>query len=138
MRQLIRTELHQPARCERYGRKAKHGRVPAAVRNIKHIDQPAIYFIREDNRSDKFLDIRMLGFCNGQACRDIVARMNGKTADISVIKVEVAGSGTICKSSHLRCCFPMGAYDRRRTVDGERDFAADADWLLVPRTHATA
>ena len=64
--------------------------------------------------------------------------MNGKTADIRVIKIEVAGRGTVGKGSHLRCCFPMGAYDRRRTLDGKRDLAADADWLLVPRTHATA
>src|SRR5262245_58628688 len=32
----------------------------------------------------------------------------------------------------------MGAYDRRRTIDGKRDLATDADWFLVPRTHATA
>jgi hypothetical protein len=32
----------------------------------------------------------------------------------------------------------MSADDRRRTVDGKRDLAANTDGLLVPRAHATA
>src|SRR5262245_7213609 len=138
MRQLVKAELHQSACSECHRRKAEHGRIPAALRNIERIDQPTIYFIGDDNRSDKFFDIRLLGFCNGEARCDVVARMNGKTADIGVIKVEVAGSGTVSKGGHFRCCFAMGAYDRSSTIDGKRDLAADADWLLVPRTHATA
>ena len=67
MRQLVKTELHQPACGECHGRKAEHGRIPAALRNIERIDQPAIYFIGDDNRSNEFFDSRMLGFRNGEA-----------------------------------------------------------------------
>src|SRR4051812_18050294 len=105
--QLVNTELHQPACSECHSRKTEHWGIPAAFRNVERVDQPAIYFIGNDNRGDKLFDSRTLGFCNGEACCDVVARMNGKTADIRVIEVEKAESGTIRKGSHLRCCLPM-------------------------------
>src|SRR5690242_20019423 len=138
MRQLIKAELHQSARSDCYRRKAEHGGIPAALRNVERIDQPAVYFIGDDNRRDKFFDVRLLGFCYGEARCNVVARMNGKTTDISVIEVEIASSGTVGKGGHFRCRLPMRAYDRRRTSDGKRDLAADADRLFVKRAHATA
>ena len=55
MGQLVRTELHQPARSERYSRKTEHRGIPAARRNVEDIDQSAVHLIGDDDRGDELL-----------------------------------------------------------------------------------
>jgi hypothetical protein len=80
--QLARTELHQPARGERHGRKAEHGGIPAALGDVEGIDQPAIHLIGDDDRGDQLLGTRALGFDNGKTCGDVIARVHRKPDDV--------------------------------------------------------
>src|SRR5262249_28986715 len=93
---------------------------------------PAIHFISDDDRSDEVCGTRTLGFSNGEACRDVIARMNGKPADICIVEVEIAESGTVGEGGHISCRLPLRANDRRGTVDGQRDLTADAHRSLIP------
>ena len=64
--------------------------------------------------------------------------MNGKSADVCIVEIEVAERGAIGEGSQVSCRPPIGANDGRRAGDRKRDFAADADWPLVPCAHPTA
>jgi hypothetical protein len=58
--------------------------------------------------------------------------MNGKPADVCIVEIEVAERGAIGEGSQLSRRPPIGADNGRRAGDRKRDFAADADWPLVP------
>ena len=66
----------------------------------------------------------------------MIARMNGKAADIGVVEIEVAKRRTIGERGKVRRSAPIGPDNNRVADDGKRDVAADANRPFVERADA--
>jgi hypothetical protein len=139
--QLVGGKFHQLAGGQCDGRQAEHRNIPAAAADVdaEGVGQPAVDLIGKSDRGDEFPGACPLGLRDGETGRDIVARMTGNAADISVIQVEIAEGGAIGEGCKVGRGAPLGADDGRAAAAArQHDVAANAYWLLVEGREAAA
>ena len=138
VRKLAGVELHQFAGGECDGGQAEDRRVPAARRDVEHVDEAAVDLVGDDDREDEVAGGRPLGFGDGEAGRDVVAGVDRELGRVGVVEVEVAERGGVGEGGEFGGRLTRRADDGGGAFNAKRDGAANADGFGVERAEAAA
>ncbi|MEI9806098.1 MAG: hypothetical protein WDN48_19235 [Pseudolabrys sp.] len=139
-RDLLRRQLEHARR----GCHARHGAdgdvVEAHRLDVERVADAAEHFISDDGGDDERLAVGMHHLAGGDDGRDIVARMAGFLADVTVVEVEVTDHALIGEYREIEAGFLAGAKNRRRLLagDGGGEVARDSDRLAAVTAQCAA